>query len=145
MGKGRSAKIEIRRWRLRWERVGGRRRGIAERISEKRVSRSLSCGGWAEVQSRIREKRRLAVELQVILALEDIIEDTKSAADTGLPVTVRIPGEPEAGRPVFRIRKVGAIGRRVAGKNQASGGIDEARGLVARNHGERPPLGVIFR
>src|SRR5580698_4221818 len=59
-----------------------------------------------EVETRLGIKRDLAVELQVIFAFQDVVENSEAAADAGLAFPCRIPGKAEAGREVLLVREV---------------------------------------
>src|SRR5690242_15330770 len=47
------------------------------------------------------EERRLAVELEVVLAFQHIVKDAESAPNTGLSASARGPGEAETRRPII--------------------------------------------
>src|SRR5262245_13060412 len=66
-----------------------------------RLGQIIDLRGWirrqrAEEEIRITEEGRLTVELQVVLGLENVIGDTETAAQAGLAVAARIPGEAES-------------------------------------------------
>src|ERR1700733_569994 len=82
-----------------------------------------TCGrqviGRSEEQARVADEWGLAVELKVIFTLENIVENAETAADAGFAAAGRVPGESEAGREVFLVRKVGTLGDAgIAGKYQ---------------------------
>ena len=93
--------IKIGRWRVRWERIGdiGRNWDRTDRLNRGK-DHSLKRG---EVQPHTREERRLAVELQIIFAFENVIKHSEPAANAGLGVAARIPRETKARSPVRAI------------------------------------------
>src|SRR5260221_10746395 len=100
----RRCKVQILGGRLgrEWVRLAGRREGLRQVVAFHR--RILA--EWIEEQIGEAEERRLPIELQVILALQDVVEHSESAANTHLAVALGIPCEAEAGRPIVLIREV---------------------------------------
>src|SRR5262249_30262496 len=91
--------------------------------------------GWCA--NPVIDRVGLVVEGLVGSQGRNLEEDAISAAHTGLPLTERIPGEPETRRPL-----VPPVGRdatpnsRIAGEHQTSGRSREYRGLLARTKGD---------
>ena len=109
----RKINVVIRRLRREWigRAVGGKR-------STQVVGRHRGiCGEPVEEEEGIAEERRLTVELQVILALQDVVEDAGSPSNAHFPIALRIPGETEPGCEVGLIREIGAAGgSRISGE-----------------------------
>src|SRR5580658_8145991 len=61
-----------------------------------------------EEETRLGIKCDLAVELQVVFALQDVIETSTASTQAGLTTSGRIPGKAEARRKVLLVREVHA-------------------------------------
>src|SRR5205814_673180 len=123
------------------ERIGGSRR-------HERLRHKVDLAGWVFGQ-RIEEKVRgakewwLAIELEIVLSLEDVIKDTEAAADTHLAVAFRVPGEAQAGRPIVAVRIIGPARRSgVSREQQARRRIGKDAGLLAQHRREGAPLQI---
>src|SRR5262249_55311795 len=87
------------------------------------------------------EERRLSIELQIVLALQDVVEDAESPTYTGL--LGRGESEAETGRPIIFIGEVGPVGRaRIAGKEESFRSIDEPLGLLVKSQREGAALQI---
>src|SRR4051794_12023016 len=84
---GRS-EINVFRGRLGWERIDRAR-------SSERILQSAWCdaGGGGDVREA--EEGRLTIELQIVFALQDVIENTESAAQAGLRIPKNVIGKAE--------------------------------------------------
>src|SRR5260370_339060 len=103
--KARCPKVDIAgRW-LRWEWVDVA--GRAERIAEVYQRRGRVVG-VVEGEIGVAEERCLAVELQVVFALQDVVKDPKAAADYRLPLAIEVQREADPWREVILIRKIRA-------------------------------------
>ncbi len=92
------------------------------------------------------EERRDTIVLQVIFALQNIVENAEPAADAGLSVSEDVVGEAETGRPIIFIWKIHAPrSARVTRKNDAVGSVDEFLRLQPWNEGKGTSFSVIFR
>src|SRR5208337_5168998 len=86
-----------------------------------------------EVEVSIAEKGRLAIELQIGFALQDVVEHAEAAADTGLARTARVPGKAQARPEVLRVGIISSARRaRVAGEQQSHRRIDEPSRMCVR-------------
>ena len=95
---------------------------------------------------RLAVKRRRAIELQVVFALEHIVKDAKASANAGLGRVARTPRKTDAGGEIVLVGEICSSRRsRIPRKNQAQRGIGEPRGLVSRNNGEVSFLRVELR
>src|SRR5215813_1157952 len=136
------AEVNSRRRRLRGKGIGRRVCRGCERIGEKWKRRIRDAGGIKE-QAGAAKERRLPVELQVVLAFQDVIENTEAAADAGFGIAKRIPGKSDARRPVILIRKVRALWRsRISRKHQSNRGVHETLRVRTRNNRERTSFQV---
>src|SRR5271156_5403242 len=120
----------------------GQRRGygtaIGVRASRQEVRRSV-------VEPSRSYERRLAVELKIVLALQNVVENPAPSAQAGLAGSSRVPGKSETRRkiiPVGEVRSFGGAG--VAGKDESGRRISKAVRLESRNHRKGAPLGVIL-
>src|SRR2546423_1940656 len=120
-------KINVGRGRPGWKSIdvtrGGERIRQVTGITGSRSKR-------IEVKAVESEEGRLAIELKVVFALQDIIENAKPAAHTGLAIGEWVPGKAKTWREVILVRGVGALGRSgVTGKEQTGGRVAEYRGI----------------
>src|SRR5207245_796922 len=84
------------------------------------------------------EEGSLPVELQVIFALEDVVEDAEAAANGGLAAAAGVIGEAEARGPVVLVGEVRTLGSAaIAGEHQPDRSVDEALRDLTRSDGER--------
>src|SRR6201984_187285 len=87
-----------------WKRIGCSRR--SKRVSEEGNSGSLACGRAREKQTGVAEEWRLSVELQIILALQNVVEHSESTTKTGFAVSGDIPRKANARRPVLCVWEI---------------------------------------
>src|SRR5271170_6039671 len=87
-----------------------------------------------EEESCRAHKRRRAVELQIIFAFQDVVENTHAATDAGLAASGWVPGKAESRREIFLVGEV-SPGRSagIARKNQSRRRIDKPFRLKPRN------------
>src|ERR1700733_549782 len=98
-----------------------------------------------EEETRLRIKRDLAVELQVIFALQDVIKKSEAAADAGLAASGGVPGKAEAGRKVLLIGEVHAGWRPgIAGEHHPQRRVGKSLRLQSWNHRKAAALSVGF-
>src|SRR5579862_633012 len=124
--------VDVRCWRLR-------RKSIRDSSGSKRIRHITDLPvvmRWlVEEKSRIAHKGRLPVELQIVLALQDVEENTDTAADAGLSTSGWIPGKAEPWREVILDGKVRtARNARIAGKHHTRRSVYKARRLQPRDH-----------
>src|SRR5258705_4498973 len=127
---------------MRGKRIGRRVYSGCEWIGKERKCRVRHTGRIKE-QAGGSKERRLPIELQVVFAFQDVIEDTEAAANAGFGVAKWVPGKSNARSPVVFIRKVRTPWRsRIPWKQQSNRGIHETLRLGAGNNRERPSFQV---
>src|ERR1700758_2630378 len=87
-----------------WKRICCSRR--TKRVSEEGNSGSLAGGRAREKQTGVGEEWRLSVELKIILPLQNVVENSKSTAKTGLAVSGDIPRKSNARSPVLLVWEI---------------------------------------
>src|SRR5271169_5814360 len=115
----------------------GERRGHLAAIT---VGREV----WGSIEeSRRAHERGLAVELKIIFAFQDVIENADAAAQAGLAVSGWVPGKTEARCKIFLVGEVrSGRGTGIAGKHQSLRRVGKSSRLISRNHRKTAPLGV---
>jgi len=130
-----------------WRTVkGGPLRGI-RRVARADGARASGVGWNARVANAgFAIERWRAVELQVVFALQDVIEDTEAAAKAGLAATARTPGKTDARSKVGFVRKIGPTRRpSVSGKNQTERRRRKSCRLISGDDGIGSSLSVNLR
>ncbi len=61
---------------------------------------------WRKSESDAREKRWLAVELEIVFGLQDVIEETKASAKARLAFSRNVPSKPKSRSPIVSIGKI---------------------------------------
>ena len=127
----RVTEIKIRRRRVRGKRIGYAR--SAERVGQIVGGTSLS-ERW-EIHADAGKEWRLPVELQIVFALQNVVEQSKSAADAGLGIAARIPRETDARRPIRVVREISSPGRAgIAGEDHPGWSARKDGRLQARDN-----------
>ncbi len=99
-----------------------------------------------EIKAGLVVERRRSIELQIVLTLEDVVENSEPAANRGLGIAKDVPCETQARRPIVLVGEVCALGRSgIARKDQAGGRVHKALALLAGYEAERSSLGIVFR
>ena len=121
---------------LSWWR--GRKR-VGETCDCKRIGKIIEravAPGSIQLQENGAIKWRRAVKLNVILAFENVVKDSKSCAHAGLAVAENVPRESEPRCPIVLVRKVHSRRRiRVAREHEANGRVHEALRLFSGDDG----------
>src|ERR1700674_5343145 len=102
--KARGSKIKIRCGQLRGKRIWSPRG--AKRIVEILDDGILCRRNSGERDASVAEKGRLPVELQIVFALQHVVENTETASDAGLAVALWIPREAEARSPIVLVGEI---------------------------------------
>src|SRR5580658_9244958 len=132
--------------RGRWERVGSSGIVGAEGIGKITGGARLGPGQRIEIEAGLGVERRGSVELKIVFALKNVIEDSDSTANRGLRVAEDVPCPAETRRPIVLVGEVRSFWRsRVARKDQAGRRIHKALALVAGYKAKGSSLGVVFR
>src|SRR5262249_24247529 len=98
-----------------------------------------------EIKGIEAKEGRLSIELQVVLAFQDVIEDAKAAAHAHLAVGEGVPGEAKAWSKVILVGEVGAFrSSRVTGEKQTGGRIGEYLRIRPQLKVKGPALRVQF-
>src|ERR1700677_1302795 len=109
------------------------------------VERRWAVGGSWKESGRLGKKRRRAVELEVVLGLQDVIKNSEASADTGLAGPPGVPGKSDSRRPVVLGRKIdSARGTGVSRVDEVLRCIGKYDGLVTRNNVESASLRVVL-
>src|ERR1019366_6613215 len=99
-----------------------------------------------EVQVGVAKERRLAVELQIVFALQDVVKHAEAGTDRRLTAPRRVIREAETRGPIVLNREVrSSRGALVAREQEADRSVREPRRLLALLQGERPSLRVDLR
>src|SRR5580704_1237355 len=106
----------------------------------------LRAGQRIEIEAGLGVERRGSIELKIVFALKNVIEDSDATANRGLRVAEDVPCPAEARRPIVLVGEVRSLWRSgVARKDQAGRRIHKALALVAGDKAKRSSLGVVFR
>src|SRR5262249_12136176 len=117
-----------------WKRIG-RTRGC-ERVCHEAGGEGAGSSHTAIVEYRAGEAKegRLSVELQVVFALEHVVENARTSTDAGAAVATWVPGKSYARSPVVLVGEVRALGRAlVSREQQRCGRVYKAGGVRSGN------------
>jgi hypothetical protein len=135
--------IEILCRRSRRERIWliGRDEGLRHICD---LGRGIRCDWTEGLKVSEPEERRLAVELEIVFSLENVVENAEAAANTQL--SAWRPRKTKARRPVVFVRKIRALrGIRITGEQDALWRIRKHRRLLTQRPGEGATLQIFFR
>ena len=124
--------------------VKGQRRVIGRVARRSTRTRWILAGRQTRIaDARFAVERWRAVELQVVFALQHIVENADAATEAGLAAASRAEGKADARPKICLVRKVGTPGSsRVSGKDEAERGIRKSCRLISGNNGKTSTLRV---